>query len=232
MSAVTDRSSRTGVLVVEPDASLAERLAVDLRSAGYHPLLVADPQAALLEVLHQEPALVVIDRMFTGDQGLALCQALRHQGSQMPILLMMAQDTVEDRIACLEAGAHDYFLKPYQSAAFLHRVQLYLEPPLPTTEQLHFADLTLNLDTRTALRGGRTIHLTMKEFDLLRYLMENPLRPLSREEILEHVWGYDYVGESNVIEVYVRYLRLKLDQPGEKHLIQTVRGVGYVLRET
>jgi OmpR family response regulator NblR len=143
----------------------------------------------------------------------------------------MARETVEDRVACLEAGADDYFLKPYRSETFLQMVRLYLEPDAGVTEQLRFGELILDLTTRRAMRGGRTIDLTMKEFELLKYLMSHPREVLTREQILENVWGYDFMGESNVIEVYIRYLRLKIEDEGEKRLIQTVRGVGYVLRE-
>jgi DNA-binding response OmpR family regulator len=143
----------------------------------------------------------------------------------------MARETVDDRVACLESGADDYFLKPYRTETFLQMVRLYLEPEAGVTEQLRFGDLVLDLTTRRALRGGRVIDLTMKEFELLKYLMTHPREVLTREQILENVWGYDFMGESNVIEVYIRYLRLKVEDEGEKRLIQTVRGVGYVLRE-
>jgi DNA-binding response OmpR family regulator len=143
----------------------------------------------------------------------------------------MARETVDDRVACLESGADDYFLKPYRTETFLQMVRLYLEPEAGVTEQVRFGDLVLDLTTRRALRGGRVIDLTMKEFELLKYLMTHPREVLTREQILENVWGYDFMGESNVIEVYIRYLRLKVEDEGEKRLIQTVRGVGYVLRE-
>jgi len=143
----------------------------------------------------------------------------------------MARDTVDDRVACLESGADDYFLKPYRTETFLQMVRLYLEPDTGVSEQLRFGELILDLTTRRAIRGGRTIDLTMKEFELLKYLMLHPREVLTREQILENVWGYDFMGESNVIEVYIRYLRLKIEDEGEKRLIQTVRGVGYVLRE-
>ncbi len=144
----------------------------------------------------------------------------------------MARDTVDDRVACLEAGADDYFLKPYRSEDFLNLIRLYLKPDVDTTEQLRFADLVLDIATRRAIYNGRAIDLTMKEFELLKYLMEHPREVLTREQILENVWGYDFMGESNVIEVYIRYLRLKIEDEGQKRLIQTVRGVGYVLRES
>jgi OmpR family response regulator NblR len=150
----------------------------------------------------------------------------------MPVLLLMARDAVDDRVACLQAGADDYFLKPYRTDDFLKLVRLYLQSEAPSNEQLRFGDLTLDLATRRAMRHERIIDLTMKEFELLKYLMEHPREVLTREQILENVWGYDFMGESNVIEVYIRYLRLKIEDEGEKRLIQTVRGVGYVLRET
>jgi OmpR family response regulator NblR len=149
-----------------------------------------------------------------------------------PVLVLMARDTVDDRVACLEAGADDYFLKPYRAEDFLSLVRLYLKPDIDTSEQLRFGDLILDLATRRAILHGRAIDLTMKEFELLKYLMEHPREVLTREQILENVWGYDFMGESNVIEVYIRYLRLKIEDEGQKRLIQTVRGVGYVLRET
>jgi OmpR family response regulator NblR len=170
--------------------------------------------------------------MLAGESGLALCSNLRAIGARMPVLLLMARDSVDDRVACLQAGADDYFLKPYRSDDFLKLVRLYLQTHVPTNEQLRFGDLVLDMATRRAIRNERIIDLTMKEFELLKYLMEHPREVLTREQILENVWGYDFVGESNVIEVYIRYLRLKIEDEGEKRLIQTVRGVGYVLRES
>lgn len=186
----------------------------------------------LAKATRLQPTLIVVDRLLGSESGLTVCQSLRSAELCVPILLLMARDKLEDRIACLEAGADDYCLKPYQTDAFLKIVQIYLQPGEVATEQLRFGELTLNLGTRTAHRNGRPINLTMKEFELLRYLMEHPREVLAREQILENVWGYDFMGESNVIEVYIRYLRLKIDSDNEKRLIQTVRGVGYVLRET
>ena len=166
-----------------------------------------------------------------GESGLSVCSHLRDLGSRIPVLILMAKDAIEDRIACLESGADDYCLKPYRTESFLERVNLYLQPGTNTNEQLRFGELVLDLATRRALRNSRTIDLTMKEYELLKYLMEHPREVLTREQILENVWGYDFLGESNVIEVYIRYLRLKIEDEGEKRLIQTVRGVGYVLRD-
>ena len=146
--------------------------------------------------------------------------------------MLMARDSFGDRVACLEAGADDYFLKPYRSDNFMKLVRLYLKQDFDSSEQLRFGDLILDLATRRAINNGRAIDLTMKEFELLKYLMEHPREVLTREQILENVWGYDFMGESNVIEVYIRYLRLKIEDESQKRLIQTVRGVGYVLRES
>lgn len=228
-STLLDSSPR--VLIVEPDELLAHSVRVDLQESGYDARVVNDSHAALRATLDAQPALVIVDRMLTGDSGLDFCRSLRQQGLRMPVLLLMNKDTVDDRVACLESGADDYFLKPYRSDDFLRLVKHYLRTDVPQQEVLRFSNLMLDLGTRQAFRNGRVIDLTMKEFDLLKFLMENSREVLTREQILENVWGYDFVGESNVIEVYIRYLRLKIEDEGEKRLIQTVRGVGYVLRE-
>ena len=220
------------VLVIESDESLANQLAFDLKEAGYDPLMAHDGTQGLQQCRDRQPALIVIDRMLAGESGLSLCKNFRTAGMRSPMLVLMARDTVDDRVACLEAGADDYFLKPYRSEEFLNLIRLYLKPEIDNTEQLRFGDLVLDMSTRRVINNGRAIDLTMKEFELLKYLMEHPREVLTREQILENVWGYDFMGESNVIEVYIRYLRLKIEDEGQKRLIQTVRGVGYVLRES
>jgi OmpR family response regulator NblR len=220
------------VLVIETDETLAQNVSLDLKESGYEPVVAYDAPTAMSQAVERQPALIVVDRMLAGESGLGLCKNLRRAGSRAPLLLMMARDSVDDRIACLEAGADDYFLKPYRSETFLKLVRLYLQPDNYSSEQLRFCDLVLDLATRRALRNARVIDLTMKEYDLLKYLMEHPREVLTREQILENVWGDNFMGESNVIEVYIRYLRLKIEQENERRLIQTVRGVGYVLRET
>lgn len=219
------------VLLIETDETLAGQMSQDLREAGYNTAIAPDADQGLRQAKEYQPALIVIDRMLAGESGLSLCRSLRTGGVRTPVVLLMARDSVDDRVACIDAGADDYFLKPYRSDEFLKLVHLYLQPDITNAEQLRFADLVLDLSTRQALRNGRVIELTMKEFELLKYLMEHPREVLTREQILENVWGYDFMGESNVIEVYVRYLRLKIEDDGEKRLIQTVRGVGYVMRE-
>lgn len=219
------------VLVIEADEQLAQHVSTDLKESGYDATVVYDAIEGLRKVEDLQPSLVVIDRMLAGESGLSLCSDLRAHGARMPVLMMMAKDSLEDRVACMQAGADDYFLKPYRSEDFLKLVRLYLQTDNSNSEQLRFGDLILDLASRRAIRNDRPIDLTMKEFELLKYLMEHPREVLTREQILENVWGYDFMGESNVIEVYIRYLRLKIEDEGEKRLIQTVRGVGYVLRE-
>ena len=225
-------SATSRILLIESDQSLARQICADLLESGYDVVAVSDAEQGREQVERFAPALIIVDRMLAGTSGLIFCRLLREQGLQTPVMLMMARDTVEDRTACLDVGADDYFLKPYRTDNFLSAVNLYLRPQERLVEQLRFGDLTLDVTARHATRRSRVIELTMKEFELLRYFMEHPRTVLTREQILENVWGYDFMGESNVIEVYIRYLRLKIEQDSEKRLIQTVRGVGYVLRES
>ncbi|MEL6246486.1 MAG: response regulator transcription factor [Cyanobacteria bacterium J06648_16] len=219
------------VLLVEANTELASNVSIDLEESGYTSVVAHSAAAGIEQADAVNPSLIVVDRMLGSDSGLDLCSKLRARGDRTPMLLLMAKDSLDDRIACLESGADDYFLKPYRSEEFLALINTYLQPQEGSFEQLRFGELTLDVTNRTASRNGRLIELTMKEFELLKYLMEHSRDVLTREQILENVWGYDFMGESNVIEVYIRYLRLKIDGDGEKRLIQTVRGVGYVLRE-
>jgi two-component system, OmpR family, response regulator NblR len=221
----------TAIVIVENDLGLADRMAADLSGAGYQISIAESARNGLEQVKRNHPALIAIDRALPGDSALTLTSQLRELGLTVPILLLMSQDTIADRIACLESGADDYFLKPYQTNTFLRAIGLYLNTKINVGEQLRFSDLVLDIATHRVQRNDRQIELTVKEFELLRYLMAHPETELSREQILENVWGYDFLGESNVIEVYIRYLRLKLEKNGGKRLIQTVRGVGYALRD-
>jgi two-component system, OmpR family, response regulator NblR len=224
-------SPESYVLIVQSDEALALEVRQDLRDAGYFSIVTPNSTLALRQIDDRPPVLVVIDQSLGGESGFHISVQIRRRGMQIPVLLMMNKDGVDDRVACLESGADDYFLKPYRSDDFIRLVQHYLRNKGVPQEILRFANLTLDLGLRQAARNGRSIDLTTKEFDLLKYLMENAREVLKREQILENVWGYDFGGESNVIEVYIRYLRLKIEEEGEKRLIQTVRGVGYVLRE-
>ena len=220
------------VLIIETDEILAQYVSLDLKESGYHPIIANNSSMGFLRAMELQPALIVIDRVLAGESGLSLCSSLRKMGNNKPLLLLMARDQVEDRVACLESGADDYFLKPYKSDGFLEIIRFYLQPNTTDKDQLIIGNLILDFASRRVFSHGRSVELTMKEFELLKFLMEHPREVLSREQILENVWGYDFLGESNVIEVYIRYLRLKIEREGEKRLIQTVRGIGYVLRET
>ncbi|MFM6323656.1 MAG: response regulator transcription factor NblR [Microcystis panniformis] len=222
----------SSILLVGIEENMAKLASADLKEAGYPPLIVPSLDLAFPEVKSWQPAMIILDRFLAAEAGVNFCRRLRSQGSRVYIILLVSQETLEERLACLEAGADDYFLKPYNSPSFLKLIRFYLQPLEIIHEQLRFGDLVLDLASRRLSYKNKNIELTMKEFELLRYLMTHPKEVLSRDKILENVWGDEFQGESNVIEVYIRYLRLKMEAGGQKRLIHTVRGVGYVLRES
>jgi DNA-binding response OmpR family regulator len=225
-------SSSAHILVIEDEAKLARFLETGLTYEGYRVSVVGDGTAGLAAARTQNPDLVLLDWMLPGISGLEVCRQLRLTGDRVPVVLMTASDEVAARAAGLEAGADDYVVKPFSLQELLARIRIYLQHPKGSPHgQLVFMDLTLDPVTREVRRGERQVELTAKEYELLRYLMEHPRQVLTRQQILEHVWGHNFAGDSNIIEVYIRYLRLKIEAPGEKRLIQTVRGVGYVLRD-
>jgi two-component system, OmpR family, response regulator NblR len=224
--------SRSMILVAASDAALSGAITADLEQSGYEILLAHKAEDVFAKNRDVQPDLLVIEEQFAQSSGLNICKQLRLDGIIFPLLVIMDKDAIEDRVACLQAGADDYFVKPYRSETFIRQIRLYLQPANASEGlTLKFDNLVLDLNTRVALRGGQSISLTMKEYDLLKYLMEHPKEVLTRDQILENVWGYDFLGESNVIEVYIRYLRLKIEGDGERKLIYTVRGVGYALRD-
>ncbi|MGB0564908.1 MAG: response regulator transcription factor NblR [Spirulinaceae cyanobacterium] len=224
-------SQPPSILVVTPEKGLLQQIQQDLQGLGHQVVGVATPHQALQNLEKQPMALLIIDGVHLAAAGVQFCQEVRARGDRTPILLLLERESLSDRITCLEAGADDYLLLPYRSDRFIEQVNFYVQAPTYPEAQLQFGDLCLELNTRRALRGSHGFDLTMKEFELLKYLMQHPQQVVTREQILQNVWGYDFIGESNVIEVYIRYLRLKLEDQGGKRLIQTVRGVGYVLRE-
>lgn len=220
------------ILVVEDEAKLAQFIELELKYEGYQVAVANDGFAGITMAREIKPDLIILDWMLPGLSGLELCRRLRTTGDKVPIILLTAKDDVSDRVAGLDAGADDYVLKPFSVEELLARVRAHLRRTQePNPDLLMFEDLSLNRSTREVYRDNRAIELTAKEFDLLEYLMAHPRQVLTRDRILETVWGYDFMGDSNIIEVYIRYLRLKLESNEEKRLIQTVRGVGYVLRE-
>ncbi|PZO19372.1 MAG: DNA-binding response regulator [Leptolyngbya foveolarum] len=219
------------ILVVEDEAQLAKFVQLELGYEGYEVTVANDGLSGLMAARDCEPDLILLDWMMPGLTGVEVCRRLRATGATMPVILLTAKDGIEDRVAGLDAGADDYVVKPFSIEELLARVRAHLrrnssEGP----EAFLFVDLSLNRQTREVKRGDRAIELTAKEFDLLDYLISHPKQVLTRDRILEEVWGYDFMGDSNIIEVYIRYLRLKLEAEGESRLVQTVRGVGYVMR--
>ncbi len=220
------------ILVVEDEAKLAQFIELELKYEGYEVQVARDGLTGLTTARENNFDLVILDWMLPGISGLEICRRLRLTGNKVPIILVTAKDEVSDRVAGLDAGADDYVVKPFSVEELLARVRASLRRTQEEdTDTLQFSDLKLNRSTREIYRSDRLIELTAKEFDLLDYLISHPRQVLTRDQILERVWGYDFMGDSNIIEVYIRYLRLKLEAEGEKRLIQTVRGVGYVLRE-
>ena len=221
------------IILVEDEAKLAQFLEMELTSEGYNVSVANDGMTGLILMRESTPDLAILDWMLPGLSGVELCRRLRATGSKIPIILLTAKDEVSARVSGLDAGADDYVIKPFSIEELLARVRAHLRRRIEEDNRhlLTFEGLSLNRQTREVFRGDRAIELTVKEFDLLEYLMSNPRQVFTRDQILEKVWGYDFVGDSNVIEVYVRYVRLKLEENKEKRLIHTVRGVGYVLRE-
>lgn len=220
------------ILLVEDEVKLAKFIQLELGYEGYQVSVADDGLAGLTAARESQPDLVILDWMLPGLSGVEICRRLRTTGDQVPIILLTAKDEVSDRVAGLDAGADDYVVKPFSIEELLARVRAHLRRTQETDpDVLQFADLILNRRTREVYRGERIIELTAKEFDLLAYLLAHPRQVIARDRILEQVWGYDFMGDSNIIEVYIRYLRLKLEANNEKRLLQTVRSVGYVLRD-
>lgn len=224
------------VLVTDDDRAVRESLRRSLTFNGYTVDLATDGLDALEKVQAERPDALVLDVMMPRLDGLEVCRRLRSTGDDLPILVLTARDSVSERVAGLDAGADDYLPKPFALEELLARLRALLRRTGgelgPDSEAMVFADLSLDPVTREVRRGERPISLTRTEFSLLEMLLANPRRVLTRSRILEEVWGYDFPTSGNALEVYVGYLRRKTEADGETRLIHTVRGVGYVLRET
>jgi two-component system, OmpR family, response regulator MprA len=219
------------ILVIEDDEAILKFLRRGLAYEGYQVDTATDGQAGLTIARDTPPDLVILDLMLPGMDGLEVCRRLR-VGGPLPILILTAKDSVNDRVQGLDMGADDYLVKPFNLNELLARIRALLRRAQPSRPQvLRFADLSLDTGTRQAWRGPRVISLTAKEYELLELFMRNPRIVLNRDTIFDRVWGYDFGGESNIIEVYMRYLRQKLEVGEEARLLHTVRGMGYVLRE-
>ncbi|GAB2644754.1 response regulator transcription factor [Nocardia goodfellowii] len=224
------------ILVVDDDRAVRESLRRSLTFNGYTVDLAVDGVDALEKANAQRPDALVLDVMMPRMDGLEVCRRLRSTGDDLPILVLTARDSVSERVAGLDAGADDYLPKPFALEELLARLRALLRrratDPDDASEAMRFADLSLDPVTREVWRDSRSISLTRTEFSLLEMLMANPRRVLTRSRILEEVWGYDFPTSGNALEVYIGYLRRKTEAEGEPRLIHTVRGVGYVLRET
>ena len=224
------------ILVVDDDRAVRESLRRSLAFNGYTVDLAEDGVEALEAIANERPDALVLDVMMPRLDGLEVCRQLRSTGDDLPILVLTARDTVSERVSGLDAGADDYLPKPFALEELLARLRALLRLTGPEDggdgAVMTFADLTLDPSTRDVHRGDRLISLTRTEFSLLEMLIANPRRVLTRSRILEEVWGFDFPTSGNALEVYVGYLRRKTEAEGESRLIHTVRGVGYVLRET
>jgi two-component system response regulator MprA len=223
------------ILVVDDDRAVRESLRRSLSFNGYSVALAQDGVEALDLISTDRPDAVVLDVMMPRLDGLEVCRQLRSTGDDLPILVLTARDSVSERVAGLDAGADDYLPKPFALEELLARMRALLRRTTPDdgdSPAMTFADLSLDPVTREVTRGTRHISLTRTEFALLEMLIANPRRVLTRSRILEEVWGFDFPTSGNALEVYVGYLRRKTEAEGEPRLIHTVRGVGYVLRET
>jgi two-component system response regulator MprA len=219
------------ILIIEDDPAILKVLQRGLAYEGYTVDVATDGRAGLNLAHDHHPDLVIIDWMLPGMDGLEVCRRLRLQGG-LPLLMLTAKDTIQDRVQGLDAGADDYIVKPFNLDELTARIRaLFRRTQTERNQVYQFADLTMDSDSRQVMRGKRLVPLTAKEYELLELFLRHPRQVLTREVIFDRVWGYDFGGESNVLEVYIRYLRQKLEAENESRLIHTVRSVGYVLRE-
>ncbi|MDY6866577.1 MAG: response regulator transcription factor [Chloroflexota bacterium] len=219
------------ILIIEDDEEILRVLKRVLTYEGYIVDTALTGKAGMILAQEQRPDLVILDWMLPNMDGLEVSRRLQKLGNQ-PILMLTAKDTTQDRVEGLDAGADDYVVKPFEIEELLARIRALLRrTAADRVKVLEFEDLTLDSSTRKAQRGDRVIDLTAKEYDLLELFMRHPNQVMTREVIFDRVWDYDFGGESNVLDVYIRYLRQKLEEDGDSRLIFTVRGVGYVMRE-
>ncbi len=220
------------ILVIDDDRRITALLRRTLVFEGYEVQVAGGGEEGLRLAASWQPDLVLLDVLMPGLDGWEVCRRLRAAGG-VPVLMLTARDEVSDRVKGLDLGADDYLVKPFALEELLARIRALLrrkKPGEPVLQPLVYEDLVLDHTTREVRRGDRLIQLTAREFDLLALLLENPRQVLTRDLIMERVWGYDFSGESNVLEVYIGMLRQKLEEAGERRLIHTRRGVGYVLK--
>lgn len=227
---------KESILVVEDEEKIARLLEIELEYEGYAVTKVLDGIEAIAEYRAKKWDLILLDVMLPGLSGIEILRRIRSNDNTTPILLLTAKGSVEDKVSGLDLGANDYITKPFQIEELLARVRAALRNKQVIQfenedDWLTIADLKVNEKSREVIRGETEIELTPREYDLLVYLLVNKHQVLNRDQILEAVWGYDFFGDTNVVDVYIRYVRKKIDTPDKPSLIQTIRGVGYVLKE-
>lgn len=224
------RMNKQRILIVEDEERIARVLELELEHEGYETKKVLDGLDGLSAFRAEAFDLVLLDVMLPGLDGMGVLRRIR-QGSDVPVIMLTAKDEVTDKVNGLDLGASDYVTKPFDMDELLARIRAALRKTAQSAS-LSAADLTINEESREVTRNGQPIELTPREYDLLVCLLKNKRHVLSREQLLDSVWGYDYYGDTNVVDVYIRYVRNKVDKPFETSLIHTVRGVGYVLKES
>jgi two-component system, OmpR family, response regulator ArlR len=222
------------ILIVEDEAKIARFLELELKHEGYEVELAGDGRLGLEKALKNNVDLIVLDIMLPGLSGIEVCRRVR-QESQVPIIMLTAKDDVTDKVAGLDIGADDYMTKPFAIEELLARIRVALnrkkQAVQPLTDVLQIGSLILNLKSHSAYYDKEELILTKKEYELLEYLIRNKNVALTREQLLNNVWDYEYFGDTNVVDVYIRYLRQKIDEKYGIHLITTVRGLGYIIKE-
>ncbi|NMO96030.1 response regulator transcription factor [Paenibacillus lemnae] len=224
---------RSRILIVDDDEKIISMLRRGLAFEGYEVHTASNGAEGLKMILNEEPDVVILDVMMPHVDGFEALRRLREGGSRIPVLMLTAKDELENRVKGLDTGADDYLVKPFALEELLARVRVLLRRnngEEHNSQKLTFEDLTMDVDAREVVRDGSRLELTAKEFELLHLFLLNPKRVLSRDLIMDKIWGYDYSGESNVLEVYIAMLRQKTEEHGGKRLIQTIRGAGYILR--
>jgi two-component system response regulator MprA len=225
---------RPNILIIDDDEKIISMLRRGLAFEGYDVKTAVNGAEGLRAVIANDPDVVILDVMMPQVDGFEVCRRLREGGSNVPVLMLTAKDEIEHRVKGLDLGADDYLVKPFALEELLARVRALLrrksEQGGGSDQAVAYEDITLDVDSREVTRSGKRLELTAKEFELLHLFMQNPKRVLSRDLIMDKIWGYDYSGESNVLEVYIAMLRQKTEEQGGKRLIQTIRGAGYILR--
>lgn len=224
------------ILIVEDEQKIARVLELELGYEGYTPESVQDGLEAWQLIQEKSFDLYILDVMLPGLSGIELVRRIRKDGIDAPVLMLTARDATVDKVTGLDQGADDYMTKPFDMEELFARVRVLLRrnnsgKEAASDEEIQFGDIYLNKDRREARRDGTVLDLTPREYDLLLCFLEHPYHVLSRDQLMDRVWGFDYAGETNVVDVYIRYLRQKLDKPFETSYLHTVRGVGYVLKD-